>query len=1054
MGTTPTNSCGATLTGTGSGSTSINVSNVGLAAGASCQVGINVTSSTIGTVNNQTSAVSSNEAGTGSASNTASLSVGGSGTLPPTISIGFSPSTIQVDFSTTLTFTINNPNGASSLSGIAFTDSLPSNLFVLSPNNGLTGSCGSGTIAAVAGSQSISLSGGTLAAAGSCVFSVNVTATATGTINDTTGNISSNEGGTGGTSNTVSLTVTAAGAIPTVAVGTPAGAPPQAGGATQTFTITVANDQAGDTPSVTSFTLNGAACTTATCGSFAAVQGTAGSGSYTVVYTPPAGPLAAAVSPVVTVTPSLSAPYFAGTLTFSVFPSGLVLTGTGNRVVQTGGAAQTLTYTVYNDVGNAGVNISLLASGFTCQSLSPNSCGTLGTPVKTTNGTTTTTTVTYTPPAAVPVQPYNRPQVLAIAAAETTQFHSTNIILSTSPQAAPLSIPFTAKLDSSLTGGSSITITAGGVDTGNTKTTTWALLANGVACTPPTCGTLGTPVTTTNGNIVSSTITYTPPSVVPTVSGQANPTITASFTDTPSATDSFSFNIVDGTCGTGNNAVLNGDYAFLVRGGGAGGGYVTLIGSFVANGSGTLTSGLLDINRTAGALTGLTMTGTYSVGSDNRGCLTWTRSDGNTQTFRFALGTISGSSATQGEMLGFNDDTGELNRVQGVLMQQTTSAFNPSSINGTYVFGREGVDVAGGRFSIAGLFTANGVNTLSNITADYDDAFTGATSLSTPGTGTFSLATNAAGGRGTSQTTITGTSGTVVSNYIAYVVSPSLLLTMSSDTADANHPIISGEAMLQTGTFSTTTLDNNGYVLYVSGVDNSNGGNNIGLGQANVTTNGAATLTLDQNDNGTESAEHIQSQPFSIGSTGRTTLSGGGGKNPIFYLVDSTQGFAVGTDNNGFSGYIQKQTGGPFSNTTVPANAFFGGSAANVGSGFDSGAVAFNTTAGTISGTDDSSTPSGSDCSQCNGNGLEPNNSISNGGGTAATYAFASVSNSSYTFAPTAAGQGVLGNGLLGYIVSPTKIVFMQIGATSGFGGLTPASAISNNPAELFIGQH
>ena len=84
-GTTPTNGCGATLTGTGSGSTSINVSNVSLAAGASCQVGINVTSGTTGTVNNQTSTVTSNEAGTGSASNTASLTVGGSGTLPPTI---------------------------------------------------------------------------------------------------------------------------------------------------------------------------------------------------------------------------------------------------------------------------------------------------------------------------------------------------------------------------------------------------------------------------------------------------------------------------------------------------------------------------------------------------------------------------------------------------------------------------------------------------------------------------------------------------------------------------------------------------------------------------------------------------------------------------------------------------------------------------------------------------------------------------------------------------------------------------------------------------------
>jgi hypothetical protein len=57
------------------------------------------------------------------------------------------------------------------------------------------------------------LSGGTLAAGASCNFSVNVTATATGTINDTTGAITSTEGGTGATSNTASLLVTTPGNI-------------------------------------------------------------------------------------------------------------------------------------------------------------------------------------------------------------------------------------------------------------------------------------------------------------------------------------------------------------------------------------------------------------------------------------------------------------------------------------------------------------------------------------------------------------------------------------------------------------------------------------------------------------------------------------------------------------------------------------------------------------------------------------------------------------------------------------------------------------------------
>ncbi len=221
VGSTPTNSCGGSFTGTGAGSTSLSLSGVTLAAGASCQTGVQVTAGTAGTINNQTGTVTSNEAGTGATSNTASLAVGGTGTLPPIINISFNPNSIQTDFSTTLFFNISNPNSSASLSGIDFTDNLPSNLFVLFPNNGISGSCGSGTITAVAGSSQISLSGGTLASGGNCSFSVNVTATASGTINDETGAISSNEGGTGGTSNVASLTVT--NPTPATCAGAPTG---------------------------------------------------------------------------------------------------------------------------------------------------------------------------------------------------------------------------------------------------------------------------------------------------------------------------------------------------------------------------------------------------------------------------------------------------------------------------------------------------------------------------------------------------------------------------------------------------------------------------------------------------------------------------------------------------------------------------------------------------------------------------------------------------------------------------------------------------------------
>ncbi len=117
---------------------------------------------------------------------------------PPTIAQSFTPTTIAVTGSSVLSFTITNPNATQTLTGVGFTDTLPSGLVVSTPN-GLTGSCGGGTITATAGTGSLSLSGATLAASGSCTFGVNVTAASAGVKANTTSIVASNEGGDGGT---------------------------------------------------------------------------------------------------------------------------------------------------------------------------------------------------------------------------------------------------------------------------------------------------------------------------------------------------------------------------------------------------------------------------------------------------------------------------------------------------------------------------------------------------------------------------------------------------------------------------------------------------------------------------------------------------------------------------------------------------------------------------------------------------------------------------------------------------------------------------------------
>jgi hypothetical protein len=65
------------------------------------------------------------------------------------------------------------------------------------PDNGLVGTCGGGTITAVPGSNSISLSGATLPVNGSCTFSVVMQGANIGVWVNTTFPVTSTNGGTG-----------------------------------------------------------------------------------------------------------------------------------------------------------------------------------------------------------------------------------------------------------------------------------------------------------------------------------------------------------------------------------------------------------------------------------------------------------------------------------------------------------------------------------------------------------------------------------------------------------------------------------------------------------------------------------------------------------------------------------------------------------------------------------------------------------------------------------------------------------------------------------------
>ena len=113
--------------------------NGGLAAGGSCTITVSVTGLTGGLKGNTTSVVTSTEGGAGGIAVAFLVVVAPPAVAPPTIAKAFGATSIVVNGTTTLTFTLTNANPVAALSGVGFTDSLPAGLVVV---NGSTPTCG------------------------------------------------------------------------------------------------------------------------------------------------------------------------------------------------------------------------------------------------------------------------------------------------------------------------------------------------------------------------------------------------------------------------------------------------------------------------------------------------------------------------------------------------------------------------------------------------------------------------------------------------------------------------------------------------------------------------------------------------------------------------------------------------------------------------------------------------------------------------------------------------------------------------------------------------
>lgn len=186
-----TNSCGGTISsGNNPGDTSIALAGGGpVAAGASCTISVDVISSTVGANANTTLAVSSANTVTGGTA-TATLTVTAPGN--PILTKVSSPNPVKINSPATLTFTISNK--ATLTNDMGFTDTLPAGVIVSTPAT-FGGTCTSTTGAAlvrtaVAGGNSIAVTGVDLAANASCTVTINIQSATPGSYPNTSANIS------------------------------------------------------------------------------------------------------------------------------------------------------------------------------------------------------------------------------------------------------------------------------------------------------------------------------------------------------------------------------------------------------------------------------------------------------------------------------------------------------------------------------------------------------------------------------------------------------------------------------------------------------------------------------------------------------------------------------------------------------------------------------------------------------------------------------------------------------------------------------------------------
>lgn len=154
-----------------------------------------------------------------------------------------------------------------------------------------------------------------------------------------------------------------------------------------------------------------------------------------------------------------------------------------------------------------------------------------------------------------------------------------------------------------------------------------------------------------------------------------------------------------------NNASVSGPFAFTIAGADLlNGNPFAAGGVLTSDGAGNITNGIEDFNDAGSISTSVPFTGIYAMAANGRGTMTLNTAAG---TFNFAIYPSSGG------VLALEIDVRFL--TSGTALQQQTTAFTASSLQGTYGMNFTAAASSGSELDSIAEFTADGVSKLTGI---------------------------------------------------------------------------------------------------------------------------------------------------------------------------------------------------------------------------------------------------------------------------------------------------------------------------------------------------